>query len=73
MRDKNTLRSKGGRPMSSAMSSGGVNDDEYECGFGISPHVNRTSNIRIDEVRVEVRAFVSPKLVPTGVVKASEC
>ena len=42
-RDKNTSKSKGGRPMSSNMSRE-VSDAQYECGFGVCPHINRTSD-----------------------------
>ena len=57
VREKNTLRSQGGRPMSSTLSRGGVSNAKYECGFLVSPHINRTINVRIEEVRAEVRAL----------------
>lgn len=50
IRDNNTSRSKGGRPISSTLSKG-VSHAQYECGFGISSHVSRTSNVGIEEVR----------------------
>lgn len=40
--------------MSETMLSG-VNDAQCECGFGISPHVSRTSDVGIEEVRIEIR------------------
>ena len=36
---------------------GGVSDAKYECGFLVSPHVSRTGNIGIEEVRAKVRAL----------------
>jgi len=36
---------------------GGVSDAQYEGGFGISPHISRTGNSGIEEVRAEVRAL----------------
>lgn len=52
--NKNTSKSRGGRPMSSNMSRGGVSDAQYECGFGVSPHVSRTRDEGMDERRAEV-------------------
>ena len=57
VRDKNTSRLRGGRPMSSNLSRGGVSDAQYEGGFGISPHISRTSNSGLEEVRAKVRAL----------------
>lgn len=57
VREKNSLRSQGGRPMSSTLSRGGVSDAKYDCGFLVSPVVSRTGNVGIEEVRAEVRAL----------------
>ena len=56
VRDNNTSKSKGGRPMSSNISRG-VSDAKYECWFGVFPHISRTSDAKIKEVRIEVRAL----------------
>jgi len=58
VRDKNTSRSRGGRPTSSNLSKGGGSDVQYKGGFGISPHISRISKSGIEEVRAEVRAEV---------------
>ena len=57
IKDNNTSRSKGGSPTPSTMSREGVSDAQYECGFGISPHVSRTGNAGLEEGRAEVRAL----------------
>jgi hypothetical protein len=36
---------------------GGISDAQYECGFGISPHISCTSNVGIDEVKAKVRTL----------------
>ena len=54
VRDKNTSKSKGGRPNTSNMSRGGVSDAQYEGGFGVSPHVSRTQDAGMEERRAEV-------------------
>jgi hypothetical protein len=41
----------------SSILSRGIIDVQYECEFGISPHVSCTNNVGIDEVRVEVRTL----------------
>ena len=57
VRDKNTSRSKGGRPTSSTMSKGGFSNAQYTCGFGIFPYVSRTGNAGFEEVIAELRAL----------------
>ena len=52
-REKNTSRSKGGRPISSIMSNRGFTDAQYECRFRISPYISRTSNVGIKDVNAE--------------------
>ncbi len=52
--DKNTSKSRGGRPLSSNLSKGGVSDAQYECRFGISPHFSRTRGEGMEERRAEV-------------------
>ncbi len=49
--DKNTSKSRGGRPLSSNLSKGGVSDAQYECRFGISPHFSRTRGEGMEERR----------------------
>ena len=57
VRDMNTSKSKGGQPMSSNMSRRVISDAQYECGFGILPHVSRTSDAGMEEVRAEIRTL----------------
>ena len=54
--NNNTPRSKGGHP-SLPLCRGGISDAQYECGFGISPHVSCTGNARLEKVRAKVRAL----------------